>query len=127
MENKRMIVVIDDDENIRTIVRTVLQSAGYNVITCESGSEALQVMQEVIPSLVILDIMMPEMSGYEVRVRMKQQPKTQDIPVMFLSAKGEPEDVLSGYKDYCVEYYITKPFTAQQLLAGVKIILSTPA
>ena len=125
MLDKQLIMVVDDDESTRTIVKTILQSVGYTVETCSNGLEALDKLKDIKPSLVILDIMMPEMSGYEVMVRMKQNPATQGIPAMFLSAKGDPNDLLSGYNDYCVEYYITKPFTAQQLLAGVKLIFDS--
>ncbi len=127
MADKRLILVVDDDENTLTIVKTILLSAGYAVETCESGANALERLKEIKPNLVILDIMMPDMSGYEAMVRIRQNPLTQDIPAMFLSAKGDPSDLISGYNDYCVEYYITKPFTAQQLLAGVKLIFDSAA
>ena len=124
ISEKTIIMVVDDDESTRTIIRTILQTSGFEVVSCEGGMEAIATLQEIKPKLVVLDIMMPEMSGYEVMVRMKQSPQTQDIPVIFLTAKSDPEDLLVGYKDYGVEYYITKPFTAQQLLAGVKLILT---
>ena len=77
------------------------------------------------PAAIILDVMMPGMSGYDVVVHLKQNPDTQNIPVIMLTAKGEPEDLITGYKDYGVEYYITKPFTSRQLLAGIKLILDS--
>lgn len=122
-----LIIVVDDDENARMIVRTILLSAGYAVETYSSGAEAIERFSNIKPSLVILDIMMPEMNGYEVMMRIKQNPKTQEIPVIFLSAKGDSEDLILGYNEYCVEYYITKPFTPQQLLSGVKLVLNNPS
>jgi DNA-binding response OmpR family regulator len=64
------------------------------------------------------------MSGYDVAIAMKQKPEMQNIPIIMLTAKEDPEDVLKGYKDYGVEYYITKPFTTKQLIAGVKLVLT---
>lgn len=116
-------MVVDDDFDSRSMVKTILQSQGFEVEDCESGMQALERLQSVTPSVVLLDIMMPEMSGYDVLVRMKQHPATQNIPVIMVTAKGEPEDLLTGYKDYGVEYYITKPFTTRQLLAGIHLIV----
>ncbi len=69
--------------------------------------------------------MMPGMSGYDVVVHLKQKPETQNIPVIMLTAKSEPEDLITGYKDFAVDYYIPKPFTTRQLLAGINLILGS--
>ncbi len=124
MSQNRTIMIVDDDDDNRTLVKTILANQGYEVEECSGGKEAIEKLKTLEPGLVILDLMMPEISGYDVLVHMKQHPHTQNIPVIFLTAKGEPEDVLSGYKDYGVEYYITKPFTSRQLLAGIKLYLS---
>lgn len=105
------------------MVKTILQSSGFEVDTCSSGPEALKRLETITPALVLLDIMMPEMSGYDVVIHMKQRPETQNLPIVMLTAKGDPEDLITGYKDYGVEYYITKPFTTRQLLAGIKLVL----
>ena len=105
------------------MVKTILASSGFEVETCASGPEALERLNSLAPALIILDIMMPEMSGYDVVVHLKQRVDTQNIPIMMLTAKGEPDDLLKAYKDYAVEYYITKPFTTRQLLAGIKLVL----
>jgi two-component system, OmpR family, phosphate regulon response regulator PhoB len=123
MANSRSILIVDDDEDSRSMVRTILESNSFEVEECESGKECLERLQSYTPSLILLDIMMPEMSGYDVLVAIKQKPETQNIPVIMLTAKGEPEDLITGYKDYGVEYYITKPFTTRQLLAGIKLVL----
>lgn len=125
MSDKNTIVVVDDDESTRTIVKTILVANSFEVMDFSRGADALAWMQTTTPDLAVLDIMMPEMSGYDVLTRMKQHPNTQNIPVIFLTAKGDPDDVLSGYKDFCVEYYITKPFTSQQLIAGIKLVLGS--
>ena len=123
MSQNRSILVVDDDADTRTMVKTILTNSGFEVELCENGKACLEKLETYKPALVILDIMMPEMNGYDVVVHMKQKPETQNIPVMMLTAKGEPEDLITGYKDYAVEYYVTKPFTTRQLLAGIKLLL----
>lgn len=123
MSQNRLILVVDDDKDCLTMVKTILQSSGFEVDTCNSGPEALKRLETITPALVLLDIMMPEMSGYDVVIHMKQRPETQNLPIVMLTAKGDPEDLITGYKDYGVEYYITKPFTTRQLLAGIKLVL----
>lgn len=118
------VLVVDDDFDCRTMVKTILESSGYEALDAASGPIALELLKETTVDLIVLDIMMPEMTGYDVVVRLKQRPETQNIPVVMLTAKGDPEDLIVGYKDYGVDYYITKPFTTRQLLAGIKLILS---
>lgn len=117
------ILIVDDDDDTRSMVKTVLESNGYTVEEARNGRDALEKLGTYTPTVVLLDIMMPEMNGYDVLVQMKQKPNTQNIPVIMLTAKGEPEDLITGYKDYGVEYYITKPFTTRQLLAGIKLVV----
>lgn len=121
-QNKR-IMIVDDDRDCRVMVKAILDSSGFEVVDCDGGKSALDTLQNITPDLVILDIMMPEISGYDVAKRMKEIPETQGIPVIMLTAKGDPDDLIIGYKDYGVDYYITKPFTTRQLLAGVKLVL----
>ena len=123
-ENKN-ILIVDDDYDTRTVVKTILCANGYEVEDCDGGESALEKLKTYRPALILLDIMMPGMSGYEVIVRLKQHPETQNIPVIMLTAKGDPEDLITGYKDYAVDYYIPKPFTTRQLLAGVSLILGS--
>ena len=123
IQQNRLILVVDDDEDCRTMVRTILQTNNFEILSASSGKEALELLSTSSPALVILDIMMPGMTGYDVVVRMKQKPETQNVPIVMLTAKGDPDDLIVGYKDYGVEYYITKPFTTRQLLAGIKLVL----
>jgi DNA-binding response OmpR family regulator len=123
-EENRSILVIDDDEDCRAMVRTILEDKGFEVTTGCDGVEAVEIMEEMDqPALIILDIMMPNMNGYQVVERMKLNPKLQNIPIMMVTAKASDEDVIEGYKTYAVDYYITKPFNTRQLLAGIKLIL----
>lgn len=123
MSENRTILVVDDDPDCRVMVKTILQSSGFEVEEAGDGLEALERLKTLKPAMVLLDIMMPEMSGYDVVLRMKQHPETQNIPIIMLTAKGEPEDLILGYKEYGIEYYITKPFTTRQLLSGIKLVL----
>ncbi len=124
MSNKT-ILIVDDDKDTRTIIKTILAAKGYTTQEAASGKEALFYIASFKPGLILLDIMMPEMSGYDVMARLKMKPDTQDIPVIMLSAKAESEDILTGYQDYAVEYYITKPFTPKELINGVELVLSS--
>ena len=123
MTQNRSILLVDDDEDTRILVKTILSSNGFEVQDASSGAEALETLKTFHPALVILDIMMPGINGYDVVVHMKQKTELQNIPIIMLTAKADPDDVLVGYKDYGVEYYITKPFTTRQLLAGIKLVL----
>ena len=123
MSETKSILVVDDDYDCRNLVKTVLASNGFNVEMCADGNEALEKLKTFSADLVVLDIMMPGLSGYDVVVHMKQRPETQNIPIIMLTAKGEPEDMITGYKDFAVDYYIPKPFTSRQLLSGIKLIL----
>lgn len=122
-EKKKTILVVDDDQDCRALVHAVLVSNGFSVEQCADGREAVERLKTLTPDLLVLDIMMPVMSGYDVVVHMKQRPETQNIPIIMLTAKGEYEDVILGYSEYQVDYYISKPFTSRQLLSGVKLIL----
>jgi len=123
MSDSPLILVVDDDPDSRSMVRTILENNQFRVAEAENGRVAIDILPEMNPELVLLDINMPEMNGYDVVVHMKQKPETQNIPIIMLTAKSEPEDLITGYKDYGVEYYITKPFTTRQLLAGIKLVL----
>lgn len=119
------ILIVDDDRDTRTIIKTILTAKGYKTIEAASGKEALASVESFNPALILLDIMMPEMSGYDVIARLKMRPETQNIPVILLSAKAESEDILTGYQDYAIEYYITKPFTPKELINGVELVFSS--
>lgn len=128
MSVKKHILVVDDDVDARTVVKTILSTSGFQVSDAPGGQDALDFLNDNHlknnqVDLIILDIMMPGMSGYDVVLRLKQKPETQNIPVMMLTAKGDPDDILAAYKDYAVEYYIPKPFTTKQLTSGVKLVL----
>ena len=122
MENNKTIMVVDDNPDIITIVRTILEGRGFNVLSASSGAECLEVLKSQKPDLIVLDIMMPEMDGLEVLTRLKSTSEFTNIPVVLLTAKVQYEDVLGGYK-LGADYYITKPFTSTQLINGINLLL----
>lgn len=123
-EKKKLIYIVDDDKDICMMLRTILEMQGcFAVEEFHNGASAIVGIQKKIPDVLLLDIMMPEMSGYDVVVRLKQKPSMQNIPIILISARGEPEDIMKGYSEFGVEYYITKPFTSKQVVAGIKMVL----
>lgn len=122
MDNEKTIMVVDDNPDIITIVRTILEGKGYNVLSAYSGAELFTSIEQQKPDLVVLDIMMPQMDGLEVLTRLKGSADTSAIPVILLTAKVQYEDVLGGYK-LGADYYITKPFTSTQLINGINLLL----
>lgn len=119
---KRRILIVDDNPDSSTIMRSILEPRGYAVTVADRGATALDLVQKDPPDLVLLDVMMPEMSGFEVLQRLKGDSNTGRLPVILVTAKTQDEDLVSGYQ-YGADYYITKPFTAKQLLYGIDLVL----
>ena len=115
------VVVVDDDRNLRKIIATNLELAGFFVESAADGREALEKIEAVLPDIVLLDLMMPFMDGYEVarHIRGHQNPTIANVPIIILTAKGETEDKLRGF-EAGADDYITKPFGPQELLARVR-------
>jgi two-component system, sensor histidine kinase and response regulator len=118
-EKTNIILVVDDTEQNLSVLGNILMENGYEVVPATSGKDALESITELPPDLILLDIMMPEMDGYEVCKILKDDPKTNEIPVIFLTAKIETEDIVKAFKLGAVDY-ITKPFRKEELLARVK-------
>jgi two-component system phosphate regulon response regulator PhoB len=121
MMNKTILVVDDSPDTVQ-IVSTILESKGFSVVKAFSGFEALAEVEQSIPDLVILDIMMPKMNGLQVLEKLRDRVETASTPVILLTAKNQDEDVIQGYK-LGADYYITKPFTSVQLLHGINLLL----
>ncbi|HEY3274546.1 MAG TPA: response regulator [Methanocella sp.] len=121
MANK--IMVVDDEPDVVDLVKLVLESDGFSVVTAYSGKEALEKIDSEMPDLVLLDIMMPQMDGWEVYSRIRANPRTKDIPVAMLTAKSQSIDKMIGLHVVKVDDYITKPFGRSELLERVKRIL----
>lgn len=116
------ILVVDDSFDATEITRTILVAKGYDVRVAHNGADALAQIQEQPPTLVILDVMMPDMSGMQVLERIKESPVTAEIPVIMCTGKGRDTDFLEGYR-LGADYYIAKPFTARELLYGIDLLL----
>jgi CheY-like chemotaxis protein len=119
------ILVAEDERDIRDLIAFTLRFAGYEVITANNGEEAVQLTAQTIPDLVLTDVRMPKMTGYEACRLIKADPATQHIPVVFLSAKGQEAEVQSGL-DAGGEEYLLKPFAPDQLTRRVAEILGKP-
>jgi two-component system sensor histidine kinase/response regulator len=116
---KHEILIVDDIPSNLNFLSEVLHVEGINVMLATTGADALEIARYKLPDLILLDIAMPVMDGYEVCARLKEDPVTRDIPVMYLTARTEPEDILKGFKTGAVDY-ILKPFNAAELIARVK-------
>lgn len=122
MENRKRILVIDDEKGIRAFLKNLLDRWGYEVKEASDGRQALDRLREEYFDLLILDIVMPIMDGWEVLRAVKSNLKM-DVPVIVLSGKSdETDDMIKGY-DLGAEYYMTKPFTPSQLLYGIRLAL----
>ncbi len=118
----KKVIVVDDEPFILMMIEDKLKTAGIDVVTLRSSVNAVEVVREQKPGLVILDWMMPEMSGIEVCRRLKTEPETSDIPIFMLTAKGQDADEQLGLK--CgVARYITKPFSPKALLEMVREVI----
>ena len=117
-----LVLVVDDNEDNVQIMSRILLSRGFEVRTARDGKAALRSIEQELPDVVLLDIMMPDMDGIEVLDRIRANPQSASLPVILVTGKGQDDDVLAGYK-YGADYYITKPFTARQLLHGIGLVL----
>ncbi|MDD4570503.1 MAG: response regulator transcription factor [Tepidanaerobacteraceae bacterium] len=117
--NKNRILVVDDEEKIVNLVKNYLEKEGFEVFTADSGNEALKLFESEKPDLVVLDLMMPDMSGYDVCRRICSVSKT---PVIMLTAKTDEVDKLLGL-ELGADDYITKPFSLRELTARIRVVL----
>ncbi|MBN2148576.1 MAG: response regulator [Anaerolineales bacterium] len=116
------ILIAEDERDIRDLITFTLKFAGHEVVAASNGEEAYQLAGEVQPELILMDVRMPRMTGYEACKAMKENDATKDIPVVFLSAKGQESEVQTGLEVGAVEY-ILKPFSPDQLTARVGQLL----
>ena len=122
-ERRKRILLVDDNQDLLQVISRRLQSWGYEALTAESGEEGLRLAQEQQPDLVLLDVMMPKMKGRDVCARLKANPKTQQIPVIFLTALGLADHVKAGM-DVGAEDYIVKPFQPSELKERITVCLA---
>lgn len=117
------ILIAEDERDIRDLVAFTLRFAGYEVFAAANGEEAVEMAPNVNPDLILMDVRMPRMTGYEACRVMKLNPDLKDIPIVFLSAKGQETEIQQGL-DAGAEEYLLKPFAPDQLTSHVKSILA---
>lgn len=120
----RRILVVDDDEHIRKSLSTYLGMEEFAVDTAASGAEALSSARANPPDLMVLDIMMPEMDGFEVVEALRAEPSTARVPIILLTARGQDSDILRGYQ-LGVSSYLTKPFNLDELVGIIREVFQT--
>jgi len=116
------ILVADDDLGTRLSISDYLESVGYSVVVAENGQQALQLVEDYQPHLIVTDITMPRMDGYELVRHVRQRPAMRLLPVVFLTARNETDDRIRGYQTGC-DVYLSKPFELQELGAVVRNLL----
>lgn len=116
------VLLVDDEPNIIMSLDFLMRKANYEVFIARNGTEALHIAQEEQPNIVILDIMMPDIDGYEVCQQLKEMPKTATAKIIFLSAKSREIDIEKGY-ELGADLYVTKPFSTRDLMKQVKTLM----
>lgn len=117
------ILIVDDEPNILLSLEFLMRKEGYQVFIARNGQEALDIIDNQMPSLVLLDIMMPEVDGYEVCRQIKTNERLDATKIIFLSAKTKDADIQKGY-EVGANLYLTKPFSTRNLMTKVKELLS---
>lgn len=124
--DKRKVLIADDEPNIVTALEFLLKRAGYDVRAAANGEEALALVESYAPDLVLIDIMMPGKSGYEVCQRMRERPEWHHIKIVMVTAKGREAEVSKGMS-LGADLYVTKPFSTQELIAAIDRLLADVA
>lgn len=122
-EYKRKVLIADDEPNIVMALEFLLGRAGYEVRTAANGDEALALLESFSPDLVLIDIMMPGKSGYEVCQRIRERPEWRHVKIVMVSAKGRDAEISKGMS-LGADLYVTKPFSTQELIAAVDRLLA---
>lgn len=120
------ILIAEDERDIRELVNFSLQFGGFTVVQAANGAEAVEQAQKELPDLILMDVRMPKMTGYEACRQMKSMPGLRDIPVVFLSAKGQESEIQTGLESGAEEY-ILKPFAPDELVKQVQAVLDRVA
>ncbi len=121
----KRILCVEDDQEMIDLIRLILGRRGFELKGAAGGREGLRMVREELPDLVLLDLMMPDMDGWEVYQQMKADEKTRNIPVIVVTAKAQNIDRVLGMHIAHVDDYITKPFSPQELLASVEKVLGS--
>ncbi|MDI6769400.1 MAG: response regulator [Anaerolineales bacterium] len=117
------ILIAEDERDIRDLIIFTLRFSGYEVVAASNGEEVIQLARQEMPDLILLDVRMPRKTGYEACAAIKADEKTRNIPVIFLSAKGQESEIQAGLQAGAVEYLL-KPFVPDQLSARIQAVLA---
>jgi DNA-binding response OmpR family regulator len=120
------ILIVEDERDIRELVNFSLQFGGFTVVQAANGAEAVELAQKELPDLILMDVRMPKMTGYEACRQMKSLPELRDSPVVFLSAKGQETEIQTGL-EAGAEEYILKPFAPDELVKQIQAVLERVA
>jgi len=127
VETDRQVVYIEDEQEMIDLVKLILTRKGYQVTGAGGGREGLKIVRQNLPDLVLLDLMMPDMDGWDVYQQMKADELTRNIPVIVVTAKAQNIDKVLGLHIAKVDDYISKPFSPQELLDSVERVLTKAA
>ncbi|MCP5049951.1 MAG: response regulator, partial [bacterium] len=117
--NQSLILIVDDAPRNLQVLGNLLRGQDYKISVASNGRQALSMMKKFIPDIILLDVMMPEVDGFQVCKQLKAVIRTKDIPVIFLTGRSQSEDILKGFELGAVDY-VTKPFNPAELLARVR-------
>jgi DNA-binding response OmpR family regulator len=117
------ILLVDDDPNILISLEFLMRKSGYDVLIARNGSEALELLNDTVPDLTLLDIMMPDVDGYQICKHIKSSKKLKHSKVVFMSAKTKESDIQKGY-NLGADLYITKPFATKELVKKISELLA---
>ena len=120
------VLVADDDPDVRDVVVFKLEQSGYDVLVAEDGGAALELARSAIPDLVVLDVMMPRMTGLDVCRELRARQSTARIPVILLTARAQEGDIERGFA-WGADDYLTKPFSPRELASRVRAVLARAA
>jgi DNA-binding response OmpR family regulator len=122
--DKTRVICVEDETEMIDLIRLILSRKGYEVIGAYGGKEGLETIRKELPDLVLLDLMMPDMDGWEVYQQMKADATTRDIPVIVVTAKAQSIDKVLGLHIAKVDDYVAKPFSPQELLDSIENVLN---
>lgn len=123
MKTTKKILIVDDDPNILLSIEFLLVKNGYDVLVARNGMEAMEIIEDTVPDIVLLDIMMPDVDGYVICEYIKKSERTKSAKVIFLSAKSREADVNFGY-EMGADLYMVKPFSTRTLLEQINALLN---
>jgi two-component system phosphate regulon response regulator PhoB len=118
---RERVLVVDDEPDVRMLLRTNLRASGFDVLEAANGAEGLAIAKHDLPAVIILDLMMPEMSGIEVCRALRKHPPTSRIPILMLTAKTTEEDKVAGF-EVGADDYVTKPFSPREVILRVRAV-----